>query len=188
MTDQLSSAEVAALRELLDRQAIQDVMLRYVRFSDRRDPDVMKTIFWEEGTDDHGLYNGPAEGLFAILMGEGSRPWEVDKNVGKTLTSYHNLGPAYIEFAGDRQAKVESYFYFVMTRDWHGELVVATLTGRYRDLFEKRNGEWRVLHRAVVYDTATKQPYEPAWEFFGMEKTARRAAFAPADPIYEASW
>lgn len=187
MSDELSSAEVAAMRELLDKQAIQDVMTRYLRFADRRDPDAMKTIFWEEGTDDHGMYNGPADKFFAILMEQGQRPWALDAGVGRTLAHNHNLGPAYIEFVGNDQAKVESYFNFVCTRNHHGEDVLGTLIGRYRDLFEKRNGEWRVLHRTVVYDTAAVQPYEPAWDFFAMVD-AKRGASAPNDPIYDASW
>ncbi|WP_216870672.1 nuclear transport factor 2 family protein [Modestobacter excelsi] len=177
MTDSLSATEVTALRELLDKQAIQDVMTRYARLIDRRDPQLSRTIFWEEGTDDHGLHKGSAEGFLASVLA----------NPRGILTAYHNLGPASVEFVGGHQAKVESYFLYVCTREWNEGLALGTLTGRYRDLFEKRNGEWRVLHRTVVYDTSSLTPYEPAWKSFGMEK-ARHSAAAPDDPIYEASW
>ena len=63
-TDQFTGAEIAALRRLLDISAIQEVMLRYCRSADRNDPELMKTIFWDEGTDNHGMYSGSAKGFF----------------------------------------------------------------------------------------------------------------------------
>src|SRR5215217_4122468 len=118
-TDVLTSAEIRAVRELLDVHAIQEVMLRYVRSVDRRDPDLVKTIFWDGATDDHGNYSGSAEGFMQNAI----------DNVRGVVTCYHNLAPARVDFVGDTQAKVESYFLFVGTYDREEGVMYATNTG-----------------------------------------------------------
>jgi len=177
-TDALTSDEIRGVREMLDVQAIQDVMLRYVRCADRNDQDVMKTIFWEGATDDHGNYRGSAEGFFENAVA----------NVSRSLTRYHILGPVRVDFVGDSQAKAESYFFYVGTYERDESVIYGALTGRYRDLFEKRDDEWRVLRRTVVYDTSRAFSYDPAWDFFKIPEGHNRAGFAPHDATYAAQW
>ena len=46
-----------AILELLDREAIRDCLHRYSRGIDRRDFDLLKTVFWQDAIDEHGAYN-----------------------------------------------------------------------------------------------------------------------------------
>src|SRR5688500_10902663 len=99
----LTEAEIADLRRLLEVQAIQEVMLRYARAVDRADSDLMDSIFWPQGTDNHGMYDGPIAGFF-----ERARSARGDKDRAR----HHLIGvPRILSREGD-QARVETYFIF----------------------------------------------------------------------------
>jgi hypothetical protein len=70
-----------------------------------------------------------------------------------------------------------------------GEVTEATVGfnwGRYHDVFEKRSGEWKVLHRVTLYDVVLAQPYDPAFDFFKIPCGINRGAVEPVDATYQA--
>ncbi|SEO56745.1 nuclear transport factor 2 family protein [Trujillonella endophytica] len=183
----LSDAEIADLRRLLEVQAIHEVMLRYARAVDRADSDLMDSIFWPEGTDNHGMYEGDAAGFF-----DRARAARGDTERAR----HHLIGvPRILSREGD-QTRVETYFIFTGVygagaNDNLGDVKEATVGfnwGRYRDLFEKRDGEWKVLHRVTVYDVVLAQPYDPAFDFFNIPLGINRGAVEPRDATYESEW
>lgn len=177
--NQLSELELVALRRLVDVHAIQEVMLRYARAIDRNDGEAMMGIFWPEGVDDHGMYKGTAEGFMRRSR----------KNRDAILSRHHLIGPAHVlSMDGDR-AKVETYTLFtaVLPAD-DGDGTLGHLAGRYRDLFEKRDGEWKVLRRLVIYDSVTNQDYQPAWRYYDIPPGVNRGAVEPDDPTYQSGW
>lgn len=180
----LSDAEIADLRLLLEVQAIQEVMLRYTRAMDRADSDLMHTIFWPEGFDDHGMYVGPIAGLFERTLNARDDP---------DRARHHLIGvPRVLSWEG-AQAHVETYFIFTGVygpgpNDNLGEVPEVTVGfnwGRYDDLFEKRDGEWKVLRRLTVYDVVLARPYEPKFDFFNIPLGINRGAVEPRDATYE---
>src|SRR5690606_13122750 len=141
----LLESEIEGMRHLLEVHAIQQVMLRYTRAIDRNDGDAMMGIFWPEGLDYHGMDKGTAAGFM-----ERSRA-----NRASISSRYHLLGPSHVLAIDDAQAKVETYFLYLGVFPVEGDDdTFGHLAGRYRDLFEKREGEWRVLRRLVVFDSA----------------------------------
>ena len=46
----------AELQELVDRQKIYHVLTSYCRALDRCDVELMKSVYWEDGYDDHGVF------------------------------------------------------------------------------------------------------------------------------------
>ena len=46
------------LRELLDRDEIRQVMMRYARGLDRLDFELTRSCYWDEAVEDHGSYVG----------------------------------------------------------------------------------------------------------------------------------
>ena len=46
------------VEELIARQEITDVLHRYCRAVDRRDPDLLRSVYHPDATDDHGVYAG----------------------------------------------------------------------------------------------------------------------------------
>ena len=177
-TDRFTGSEIAALRRLLDVTAIQEVMLRYCRSADRNDPELMKTIFWDEGTDNHGMYSGSAKGFFERAY----------TNRDLLSARYHLIGTPSVQFVEPSQAKVETYFHYAGVFVSDSGDTYASCGGRYRDVFECRDGEWRVLRRLTIYDWSLATPYQPGWDFFGIPDGVNRGTVEPVDATYAADW
>jgi hypothetical protein len=177
-TGELTEQEIAAVRHLLDVAAIQEVMLRYTRCADRNDPELMKTIFWEEGSDNHGMYSGTAAGFFERAY----------RNRDLLTARYHLIGSPRVDLISACQAKVETYFHYVGVFVGETGETYGSCGGRYRDVFECRDGEWRVLRRVTIYDWSVATPYRPAWEFFAIPEGINRGTVEPVDATYSAEW
>jgi hypothetical protein len=109
----------------------------------RFDIELLRDSYWSDSTDDHGAYVGTGWGFCEFAV------------AGKHLYRSCNLhiGNTQIELLGD-QAKVETYFLCVIiwkNPEGHGD-VNWFLGGRYKDLYERRNGEWKILRRVCLWD------------------------------------
>jgi hypothetical protein len=140
---------------LEDRAAIQDCLARYARGVDRGDWDLVLSTYHPDAYDAHGDYRGGMDGFIAWL----------DKRLRGVDNSMHLLGNCLVEFAGPEFAFVETYF--VSRRlvppkeDRPGEVppgaaLCREVAGRYVDQFERRDGQWRVLHRIVVVEGSSQ--------------------------------
>ena len=164
------------LTELLDREAIRDCIYRYCRGIDRADEASLRSSYWPDATDCHGSYSGPVEGFFQWALG-------VFKTGPRNI---HQVSNVLIEFKSETSAVVESYFNALQRGPGQKGLVRQfLLAGRYCDLFEKRNGEWRVARRVVAFDWVEEQPAPDVTEDvrFGVRKPI--GGSFPNDPIYE---
>jgi hypothetical protein len=125
------------LQGLFDRQAIQDVLMRYARGIDRCDMPLVESCYHPGAIDDHGSFKGPIEEFI---------PW-VETQLQAHESMMHFLGNIYIELEDDL-AYVETYcvsYHRLKDQD------VDTLFGlRYIDRFEKRSDEWRIAARRIV--------------------------------------
>ncbi len=165
----------AALSELMDREAIRDCIYRYCRGIDRADGAALRRCYWPDAHDSHGAYRGPAEGFIQAAL-------NVFKNNPRNI---HQVSNILIEFADPAKALVESYFNaFQRGPDAQGRVRQFHLAGRYCDRFEKRDGEWRVADRTVVYDWVEEQspPGEDETTRFGPRNPIGSAW--PDDPVY----
>jgi hypothetical protein len=157
----------ARLRELIDRQEIHEVLMRYCRGCDRGNAEMIASAFHDDGIDDHG--NGPrtaaelAEGAAAVYMPH----------------MMHFTGNVLIELDGDR-AHVESYFLSFSSPDDDGTLATRTRAARYLDRFERRDGVWKIAYRMVVDEWARVDPVVELPEHIGGNKGVR----GPADPVF----
>jgi ketosteroid isomerase-like protein len=128
------------LQSLLDREAIRDCLLRYCRGIDRCDEQALRSAYWEDATDCHGAWNGSAAGFIEQAL---TRLRQGGRRV-------HQLTNVLIDLHGD-VAAVESSFFALQATAAQPDRETF-LCGRYVDRFERRNGEWRVAARTVVYD------------------------------------
>lgn len=129
------------LQELLDREAIRDVVLRYCRAVDRCDEELLRSVYWPDAIDHHGVASGTVEELVASLM----------PILRSTDQNSHQIGNILIELAAPRAA-VESYvlaYHRLRTDQGPQDLFVGA---RYVDRMEKRGEEWRIAERRVLYD------------------------------------
>lgn len=159
------------LEELLDKQACTELIYRYCRAADRRDETLLRSVYHEDATDDHGCWAGPASEFI---------PWNI-ATLATMVRTNHFIGNVLIEVDGD-VAYGETYFiaYHDITAE-QMEAMMATgvvmnmegkkagqyqmiAAGRYLDRFERRNGEWRFAHKRAAYDWNATFPSTDAWD------------------------
>lgn len=134
--------ESAELQYLLDRIAIEDCLHRYCHAVDRCDPDLLRTVYWPEATDDHIFWKGNAEAFVDFCI-------PVLRSRDQTLHAISNI---LIRIEGN-EARVQSYYNAyerLVKKD--GSRNDVTMFGRYLDRMEKRDGDWRIAERKVVMD------------------------------------
>ncbi len=133
------------LRELLDRQAIHQVMLRYGRGLDRIDNELAKGCYWPEATEDHGSYVGGVEGFIQYA----------DASSFLFESTQHAILNHFCDLQGD-EAFTETYYQFTGVTAGEGPNFVST--GRYVDHFQKRGGEWRIADRVTIIESQMDLP------------------------------
>lgn len=145
----MDPAPEQALRELLDRQAIHQVMLRYGRGLDRIDNELAKSCYWPEATEDHGSYVGGVDGFIEYA----------DASSFLFESTQHAILNHFCDLQGD-EAFCETYYQFTGVTAGEGPNFVST--GRYVDHFQKRPGEngpqWRIANRVTIVESQMDVP------------------------------
>lgn len=128
-------------QELCDREAIREVANRYAHGVDRLDGEWMKSAYWPDATDDHGVFVGNAwefvdrcmtsHGRWAFTM-HGTTNHQIDVDPGGTSATGELYNVTYL-MSADRST-------------------INTWFGRYLDRYEKRGDEWRIIHRVCVHE------------------------------------
>jgi hypothetical protein len=152
----MDRSDEARLHELLAKQEITEVVYRLAHAYDRADHELAASCYHPDATENHGLFDGPAERFIA----EVARPIAASptrRSLWRTVTS------VLVEVDGD-VARAESHVFFFGEAERDGE-PVDTLTGsRYLDRFERRQGRWAITHRDVVLDWSREiAPRERVW-------------------------
>jgi hypothetical protein len=137
------------LQKLVDEAEIRQVHIRYCRGIDRMDWDLVRSCYHPDAIDRHGAYEGGAEGFI---------DWAV-KLLPNFESTMHFTGNQYVNVNGN-VAFAEHY-----CRAFHRTKAVGDTPAtdwvvniRYVDRFEKRNGEWRIADRMVVFDSERVDP------------------------------
>src|SRR6266536_4562350 len=159
----------ARLRVVADQQEIHDVVIRYCRGVDRRDPDLILGAFHADGTVDLGAGHTPAA--------------ELARNIARSAVPRpytHFVGNQLIEVDGDR-ALAETYFISFQQREREGRHFTRTRAGRHVDRMQRRAGRWRIAHRTVVDDWNRVDEVKET-----IAEVSLRGGFAPDDPVYRA--
>lgn len=131
----------ATLETLIDREAIRDVITRVARGEDRRHEGLLRSAFWPEAMIDFGVMAGS----FDDYLG-----WCVPGSPAIPVTQ-HMLGQTMIALHGD-SAKAETYVHSYHRVVAEGGERDTAMGGRYLDALEKRDGDWRISSRVMLYD------------------------------------
>lgn len=131
----------AALIQLLDKEALRDLATRYARAIDRRDPDLLRSVYHEDAIDDHGVVFCDHAANFVARQPEIMAPFEI--------TAHYLCNQSY-RIDGDR-ADGEIYF-IAYHRTAEVEAKHLIVNGRYLDNYERRAGNWKIAHRRLVWD------------------------------------
>lgn len=128
-----------ANRELIDRQAINDVLVEYCCALDRMDLTSVAALF----TDDCIVKYGPEPALqsrgAAALEKSLQRMWRWQRTA-------HHLANVQVEFMAPDEARVGSY-----VQAWHerADGSAATIFGQYKDRFLRIGDRWRIAERRM---------------------------------------
>jgi hypothetical protein len=137
----------AAVGVLLAEREIERVLLRYCRGIDRLDEDLIRSVYHDGATDDHGVYQGDGKAFAAFIV-----PLLRDA-YRATMHAIHNCQ---IEVDGTDDgagAAAETYCVAYHERvDDAGERWLDLFACRYIDRFERRAGTWAIVRRVVVHD------------------------------------
>jgi len=130
------------LQAMLDREAIRRCVERLARGEDRRDAGLIRASWWPDATYDYGVQGGSFDEYLA---------WVVPGADAITNTQ-HVLGQTFTELDGE-SAKAETHVVSYHRVDYGGGDEHDTcIGGRYLDTMAKRDGEWRIADRVMLYD------------------------------------
>jgi SnoaL-like domain len=160
-------AAEAALRDLLDRVAIREVLARYCRAADRCDEELLRSCYHQDALDRHGRFAGSADDFAS---------WVIQVQRTSSITTQHAVSNVVIELAGST-AWVESAFTAMHVRpagEGFDEPFLDTFWGRYVDRFEQRDGVWAIASREVVHDWSERRACGPRMPQAGTYRAGRR--------------
>ena len=187
----MTLADSYSLERIRDRIMIEDVIYRLCRAVDRRDTESIQKAYHPDAIDSHGAYIGDPEG-YARFSDERNRTIPF---------SQHQVSNMVIEFASEDLALVETYLWSVQRYSPESGASLAQFAGseaaveaaargidslgchRYVDRFERRNGEWRIARRTVVFDWRTLLPLPPVPPVFDPNWTIGQRT--PEDWLFE---
>lgn len=150
------------IQDLLDKEAIRDVINHLGRSLDRMDRGLMRSTYWPEAIEEH---QDPEFPVFFTDANKSPAPatynffaCQAMAGFATLRTTQHRISNVIIDLVDENSANVESYvwaFHLVGEQDKAREV---TLFGRMMFNFEKRNDEWRILRRLTVFDWFTNVP------------------------------
>ena len=138
---------------VLEEREIEKVLLRYCRAIDRVDVELLRTIFEPDAWLEYSMYQGPAKDFCTLVP-------DFVKDLGLTQ---HRLSNVLVSLNGDT-AECESYLVAHHADvPMEGGLFDIRVGVRYADHFGKRDGQWRITARKVIYDWNQTVPAGSGW-------------------------
>jgi ketosteroid isomerase-like protein len=145
------------LQRLVDEAAIRRVVQRYARAVDRCDWELLRSCYHPGAIDDHGAFVGTVEELIELLKTERWR------------STAHYVVNQLVDFDADGDAAWAETYVYALHRSQpedDGTPIDAIGSGRFFDRFERRDGEWRIAHRRVIFGDGRVDPVPALGEDF----------------------
>jgi SnoaL-like domain len=141
--------DAAALGTLLDKEAIRELVLLYSRGVDRKDIELLKTLYTKDATDDHGdHFKGRADAYIGFLA----------KSLPGLLAGGHFVCNHLIAVDGaTAEGEVYALAYHIFP-DGKGGTVQDIAGVRYIDRYAKEDGRWLFSNRIVRFDFREIRP------------------------------
>ncbi len=141
-----------ALADLVAKEEIRELALLYSRGVDRKDGDLLRTLYTEDATDTHGdSFDGTAPDYVDFL--ERAFPY--------MRYSGHHICNHLVSVDGDEgEGEVYALAYHILpdgSEGWLEDFMCVRYIDRYR---RGSDGRWRFAKRVVTYDLRTRRPYD----------------------------
>jgi hypothetical protein len=143
------SKDSAALRQLVDRAAIEEVMQKYIWSVDALDADGYVSVFTEDAEiDSNGVIEKGHAAIRKVVTGLQARQ-AANRAEGKPPGNlYHVISNERISFASPTEALYQSYWQTM--RKGQDNRYVAGGFGRSEDRLVKRDGRWLIKARKLL--------------------------------------
>lgn len=140
------SIEQETLATLIAKEEIRELAMLYARGSDRKDIELLRTLYTQDATDHHGKYfSGSADDYLDFL----------EKSFPHLTMTGHFLCNHLICVAGDHgEGEIYALVYHVVP-DGKGGYVEDFKAARFIDRYRKENGRWLFASRVVTFDHAS---------------------------------
>jgi len=154
--------------DLLDKQAITEVIITYARAIDRLDEDLLRSVFHPDSQHAHGFVGPSSDPSLPSSPGApGDFVAYAFEVLGTLSRTHHQLGNTLIELDGDN-AYAETYFSAYHRMRAKGDPLASDgaydtemdwlVGGRYIDRLQKREGVWKISHRTGLTDWMRTEP------------------------------
>lgn len=145
-----SNHHSADIQALLDKQAIAELVFSYSRAVDRKDFELLRSLYTEDGCDDHGgLYCGPASG-YVDWLEQAMRSCDI---------TTHSVQNHLIALSDENTAEGEVYVTaYHRLHDGEGSFNELIEGLRYLDRYRKSAGRWQFTQRTLINDWAQVGP------------------------------
>jgi hypothetical protein len=136
-----------SLRDLIDKQAIHELVASYCRAIDRRDYALLRSLYHEQAIEDRGaIFSGTAAEFVDFVQAD----------AGNYEITSHRLFNEFYAVDGDF---AEGEIYCEAYHRTAGEESMEVIAGgRYLDRYEKRGGKWKFLFRTSTVDRCEVRP------------------------------
>lgn len=140
------------LRNLADREAIREVMQKYVWSVDSLDADGYVSVFTEDAViDSNGTLINGHQAIRGVVTGMAARQ-AANRAEGKPIGAlYHVISNERIELLGPAEAIYRSYWQTL--RKGQDQRYTAGGFGRSEDRLVKRDGQWLIASRKLTVFT-----------------------------------
>jgi hypothetical protein len=143
------SIDQQALATLIAKEEIRELALLYSRGVDRKDIELLKTLYAKDATDHHGRhFSGTAAEYMRFL----------EKAFPHMRYSGHHICNHLISVEGDQgEGEVYALAYHLIP-DGKGGFAEDFAAVRYIDRYRKENGHWLFASRVVSFDHRSVRP------------------------------
>jgi len=160
-TKNTESMDTKKLQQVWDRQEIEQLMYRHARSLDRMDAELMKSTYWSEGIEEH------QDPIYPEHFFWNDNAWKFVPEAMKGFTNLkitqHRISNILIELDGDKAAAETYVWAYHVHTDENGVDHEGILGGRHHFKLEKRNDEWRIMHRSTIFDWNQNQKATAVW-------------------------
>ena len=148
----MTSSDTKAIQYLLDKSELYDLVMKYARYTDRRDITALRSLYHDDAIEDRGkMFKGTIDEFIKWTTGAA-------KNYELTI---HRISNTIFEIVGNNaQGEVYAEAYH---RTFPPDQKDIIAYGRYLDHYEKRDGIWKFIYRTSTTDRCEIRPVDPAW-------------------------
>jgi hypothetical protein len=145
------SPKAGCVNEMLDKFALQQLVWTYAHAVDRRDFGLLRSLYHDDGFDDHGAHFSGNPDDFVIWLRQSLAAFEA--------TSHLIANMLFIVCGNAADGEIVTTAYHRSTGNEPMELIAG---GRYLDRYVRRDGIWRFMRRSFVMDWTQARPVPPA--------------------------